>query len=82
MDKINYLTELKQDLEKAKITKSKLEGNLEVLMKELKEKFDCNSIEEAVEKMEQMEKTINTRSIRLERSIDNLQAKIEKNIDK
>jgi len=69
------LLELKKKIEKAQGEKSELQGSLKHLQKQLKEEWNCSTVEEAQTKLEdlydqkqQIEKTIDT----LSRELDDL----------
>jgi len=52
------LLDLKQDIEDAKTKASELNGQLTALKKQLKNDWDCNTIEEAETKLDEMEVSI------------------------
>ena len=63
MSVLNEYTELKRKVEEAKQKAGKAEGALEQVMKELKSKFGCSTLKEAVTKLtllQKQEKKLNT----------------------
>ena len=55
MMSVTRYNELKQKAEKAKANADRAEGALEQLLKELKEKFDCDSLEDAERLLAELE---------------------------
>ncbi len=56
----------KKELEQEKIDNSRLEGQQAELLRQLKEKFDCSSIEEAKKKLITMQSNLNKLQTQLE----------------
>jgi len=81
MEPIEYLTALKAKIDKAKEKKARLEGNLEVLHKKLKENFDVDTVEEAEELLEKKNKQLEMKRTRLDRSVKALQDRMEENLE-
>ena len=81
MNQIEYLTTLKSKVDKAKEKKARLEGNLEMLFKKLKEEFDVNTIEEAQELLEKKQKQLEMKKTRLDRSVKALKDRMEETLE-
>ena len=67
------LLELKKEIERAKGKLSELKGQKEYLLKELKEKWGCDSIEVAKEKVQELISSIETLETEIEKEIEELQ---------
>jgi len=72
------LFELKEDVEEAKQKVSELKGERQALMKQLKEEWDCDTVEQAEEKIKKMESEIGTFSEDIETGMEQLKDKLEK----
>ena len=81
MNQIEYLTTLKSKVEKAKEKKARLEGNLEMLFKKLKEEFDVDTLEEAQELLEKKQKQLEMKQTRLDRSVKALKDRMEETLE-
>lgn len=81
IDNIEYLKELQEKVKDATEAKARLEGNLEMLYKELKEKFDVDDIASAEELLESMKKKLDARIGRFNRSVENLRKRVEDSIE-
>ena len=81
IDNIEYLKGLQEKVKAATETKARLEGNLEMLYKELKEKFDVDDIASAEELLESMKKKLDARIGRFNRSVENLRKRVEDSIE-
>ena len=71
------LLELKEQIEESKQEKIKLEGRLEQVQSELKEKFDCGSLEEAQKKLTSMKKEGEKMNKKIEKATKALEEKYE-----
>lgn len=67
------LLDLKANVEKAKTKVSELKGQQTALMKQLKEEFDCNSIEEAETKLEEYSKTIHILEKKIKKGVEEVE---------
>jgi predicted transcriptional regulator len=67
------LLELKKEIERAKGKLSELKGQKEYLLKELKEKWECDSVEAAKEKVQELTDVIETLEAEIEKEIEELQ---------
>lgn len=56
---------------------SRLKGRREQILKQLKTEFDCDSEEEAKEKLDSLTKDIDRRRVRLERKVTELEEQID-----
>ena len=54
----NELLELKDQIDKSKTTEIQMETRLGSLMEDMKEKWDCATVEEAKEKIEELNKEL------------------------
>ena len=81
MNQIEYLTTLKSKVEKAKEKKARLEGNLEMLFKKLKEEFDVDTLEEAQELLDKKQKQLEMKQTRLDRSVKALKDRMEETLE-
>lgn len=70
------LFDLKDKIEAAKTNVSGLNGQLQVMMKQLKDDWDCNTIEEAEKKLKLMDDNIT----KLDKKIDIAVKELEKTI--
>jgi ribosome-binding ATPase YchF (GTP1/OBG family) len=75
--KIEDLKELKEKLKKEKEKKIKTEGYIEATLKSLKDEYGCNSVEEAEQKLQEL----NTQIEKEEKQLDKLLDKIQKATD-
>ena len=80
MDNLEYLKWLQEKIKSATETKARLEGNLEMLYKELNEKYDVEDIAAAEELLESMKKKLDARTTRFNRSVDTLRKRVEDSI--
>ena len=67
------LLELKADVEKAKTRVSELKGQQTTLMKQLKDEFDCATIEEAEAKMEEYTKVIHILEKKIKKGVEEVE---------
>jgi len=72
------LLDLKEKVDAAKTAVSELTGQKTALMKQLKDDWDCSTIEEAEEKITSMEERISTLDKKIKKSTEELEAKINK----
>ena len=70
------LLDLKQEIEEAKETCTKLEGRKETLMEQLQKKFGVKTIPAAEKKLKAMEKEINEWDEKIETAIAELETKL------
>ena len=70
---IEKLLKMKKDYEEAKLKKAKLEGQIETLLKNLKDDYNINSLEEAEEYCKNLSKNNREEEILLEKEIKQLQ---------
>lgn len=66
------LLELKEKVEKAKLEKSKLEGQLEAVMKDLKNNWGCATLEQARKKLGGIETEISELEEEIEKESNKL----------
>ena len=71
------LLELKEEIEDAKQKVSELTGQKNALLKQLKDDWGCNTIEEAEEKLKIMDKNITIISNKIEKATKELEAKFK-----
>jgi len=71
------LLKLKARIDRAKTEVAELKGRESYLLKELKEKYSCNNIEEAQEKLSTMEDEISQLQEQYDASITELQEKYD-----
>jgi uncharacterized protein YukE len=71
------LLRLKQQIEKAKTTISELSGRKQYLMKQLKDNWECSSVEEAKEKMAILSNEIEELNLKIESGIQELEEKYQ-----
>ena len=69
------LLELKEDIEDAKSKVSELKGTHKHLMNQLKEDWDCTTVEQAQKKVEKMENEISTLSTQIDAGVKELNEK-------
>ncbi len=72
MNDIQKLQEIKEEIEKAKISKAKSEGVLDNLIKQLKSDFDCDNSGKAKRKLETFNSKIETIQSELDAGIEEL----------
>lgn len=75
------LLQLKTDIDTAKVEVSKIKGKKELLENQLKTQFGCSTIEEAEEKVKQLQKKIDKLSTSIEEGIQELEEKYNINLD-
>jgi peptidoglycan hydrolase CwlO-like protein len=69
------LLDLKEEVDDAKTKVSELTGQQTALMKQLKEDWDCKTIQEAEEKLETMEKNITILENKIKKGTKELEEK-------
>lgn len=69
------LLELKEKVDDAKSTVSELTGQKNALMKQLKEDWDCKSLEAAEDKLKEMERNISILEKKIEKATKELEEK-------
>jgi predicted transcriptional regulator len=69
------LLKLKKQIEEAKATTSELKGHQSALMKQLKDDWKCNTIEEAEKLMAKYDKEIKTLTANIEKGMKELEGK-------
>jgi len=67
------LLELKEEIEKAKNKLAELKGRKEYLLQELKDKWGCESLEEAQNKIDLLNDEINNLETTIEKEIEELE---------
>lgn len=67
------LLELKEEIEKAKSKLAELRGRKEYLLQELKDKWECESLEEAQNKIDSLNDEINNLETTIEKEIEELE---------
>jgi len=70
------LLELKQDIEEAKQKVSELKGEKQALMKQLKETWNCSSLEEAEKKLTELTNRRGQYSVEIETGMEELEEKL------
>jgi len=74
------LMDLKDQISEAKNEVERLKGREEHLMQELKEKFGCDTVEQAKQRLEKMDQKINDLTESIEQKIEELKENYEINI--
>ena len=69
------LLNLKKQIEEAKTKVAELEGTRKHLMKELKDDWSCNSVEEAEKKLNKMESDLDKLRTQIDKGIEELTEK-------
>jgi DNA repair ATPase RecN len=69
------LLQLKKDTEQAKIKVSELTGEQTALMKQLKKEFDCDSLEQAINKLQNLSKRKEKYIFKIQEAINGLKGK-------
>lgn len=67
------LLQLKEEIDEAKELQSKLEGQREALLQQLKEEYGCSTIKQAEKLLTKMEKDIETMSDEIQDGLDLLE---------
>jgi septal ring factor EnvC (AmiA/AmiB activator) len=67
------LLKLKQEIDQAKSSVSELKGQQTALLKQLKDDWQCSSIEEAEKKIKKMQKEIETLDASIETGLEELE---------
>ncbi len=63
------LLKVKEEIEESKSRVSELKGQQKALLKQLKDEFDCDTIEEAEEKLAEYENAITTLDKKIKRGL-------------
>ena len=71
------LLQLKEKIDKAKEKSSELKGQLKGLTKELKDDWQCDTIKQAEEKVQQMETEVTKLNEKIKKSVTELEEKYE-----
>ena len=71
------LMEMKKNIEDKKVKKSRYEGKLETLQEQLKKDFGCASVEEAQDKLDEMEKDLKIKRQQLSDGMEKLEGAYE-----
>lgn len=71
------LLKLKKEIDDAKTAVSEAKGHLSALMKQLKENWDCTTVEKADKKLATMKKELETMLEDIETSSDKLEEKLQ-----
>jgi len=69
------LLELKKDIDKAKEEKLQLQGQQKALLTQLKETYECSTLEEAEKRLKKMQKEIDEISATIEQGMEELEEK-------
>jgi hypothetical protein len=69
--------QLKRQVDEAKSTVNQLKGHKQALMKQLKDDWKCNTIEEAEKKLDKMDDEINLLDTEISEGIKNLEEEYE-----
>jgi hypothetical protein len=75
MSVLDTYLKLKKQAESAQQEADKAEGALELLMKRLKEEFDCSSLKEAEKKLERLEKQTEDSKKEFEKAVGDFEKK-------
>jgi len=67
------LLQLKEEIDEAKELQSKLEGQREALLQQLKEEYGCSTIKQAEKLLAKMESDIGTMSDEIQDGLDKLE---------
>jgi hypothetical protein len=67
------LMEMKKDIADKKVEKNRLEGKVQSLMARLKKEYKCDTIDEAGEKLDELEKELKKKKIKLKNGIEKLE---------
>jgi len=67
------LLDLKQDIEDYKVKASELTGQLKGLQKQMKDDFNCLSLEEAKAKLAEMEDTMKSMDAKIQKGLQKLE---------
>ena len=73
------LLDLKHQIEDAKTSVSELKGQQQMLMKQLKDEWKCNTIEEAERKIKSMGKEIDALQTQIDEGVKELEEKYGSN---
>lgn len=76
MDK-DELLELKERIDKAKTKVSQLEGRKETLLQQLQDDWECDTVEEAEEKLEELESEAEALEEKIQEGIKHLKEKYD-----
>lgn len=71
------LLKIKEDIEQAKEAVSGIKGQMTAVLKQLKEEWDCNSLEEAKEKKNDLEVELND----IDKKINSLTKELQEKYD-
>ena len=72
----NELLEYKKNIDDSKTKIAELKGQQKMILKQLKESFDCSTIKEAEEKIAEYEKTIDILCKRIKKETERLEEKL------
>jgi len=67
------LEQLKQQIEQARTDRDQTQGAITQLMKQLKEEFGCKTVEEAREKLKELQKELDTLSEKMDKKTAELE---------
>lgn len=73
----NRLIQMKNDIDDAKEKRSRLEGKQDSLMGKLKSDFDCDSLDKAKKKENQLQKQYEKLESQLEKELDKIESILE-----
>ena len=71
------LLDLQEEVSDAKTATSELKGQQTAVLKQFKDEHDCNTVEEAEEKVETMDKNITILDKKIKRFSEELEAQLE-----
>lgn len=71
------LKEVKQKIEQAKAEKAKAEGAMEAILKRWKDEFGCDSIDDAMGRIQELRETIRTLIEKYEKYMEELRKLID-----
>lgn len=74
---IERVLELKEEIEKAKINKAKMEGALKQHTNRLKEEFDCKDLSEAKKKLNALKKEKEELEEEIEEAVEKLESEYQ-----
>jgi len=80
MDKkdIDYILNLKKEIERDKLQKAKLEGALNSIFETMREEYGVGTLDEAKEKLEQLEAQLEKQEAKFIKRLKELKALVEK----
>jgi len=70
------LLDLKQEINEAKDKSTKLQGRKDLLVEQLKEKYNVTTLKQAKEKLKKMEQSLETLHVQIEDATEKLEEKL------